>query len=79
MASAGMYRVRPGAAPRSEILLLAIAANMIALAAGAARAKPAFAALLLAGAVRFALSGLCQAVPVTGAMTERIADWIACR
>ncbi len=58
------------------VFLLMMAANMIALAAGAAKSKPAFAALLLVGASRFVLTGVFQAVPSTGKLLEQISGWI---
>jgi uncharacterized protein len=65
-----------GRSPALGLFLLVMAVNMIALASGAMRAKPAFAALLLVGASRFVLTGLYQVASGGSNVTERISGWI---
>ncbi|HEY3904104.1 MAG TPA: hypothetical protein VGM14_09400 [Streptosporangiaceae bacterium] len=65
-----------GRSPALGLFLLTMAANMIALACGAMRTKPAFAALLLVGASRFVLTGAYQVTRGGSDVTERISGWI---
>jgi succinate-acetate transporter protein len=62
--------------PALGVFLLTMAVNMIALASGAMRTKPAFAALLLVGASRFVLTGVYQVAQGGSNATERISGWI---
>lgn len=62
--------------PALGLFMLIMAASMIGLAVGAFRAKPAFSALLVVGANRFALTGVYQATPGTARTIEQISGWI---
>ena len=64
-----------GRSPALGLFLLTMAANMIALACGAMRTKPAFAALLLVGASRFVLTGAYQ-VARGGSRCDRAYLWL---
>lgn len=72
-----VLRGPPGARSTAlAVFLLMMTAIMVVMSAASLRAKPAFGALLLLGACRFALTGIYQGSLGGGPFTATVAGWI---